>query len=529
MIETLADLIQHSADRSPDSMAICHKSESTSYADLYGATKAFAAGLASLGIKRNDRIAVLTGKQPEAVIAMFGAGLAGAVFVPINTLFKPAQVAYILNNCDVRVLVTTQAKLNELAPVTGQCSSLDKIIIIDNNDPPSPESGPEVLGWHPVCQSGKGASLPRVICSDIAAIMYTSGSTGLPKGVVLSHANMTIGAQSVAHYLENSPEDRILAVLPLSFDAGLSQLTTGFWAGSCIVLHDYLLARDIVRIVEQEQVTGITGVPPLWMQLADQKWPESSTDSVRYFANTGGKMPRETLAQLCRIFPKAKPYLMYGLTEAFRSTYLPPAEADRRPDSMGKAIPNAEVMVVAEDGSICGPGQVGELVHRGPLVSLGYWNDPERTAVRFRPAPGQLPGLTNPEIAVWSGDRVKMDAEGFLYFVGRLDDMIKTSGYRVSPAEIEEVVYDSGLVSEVVALGIPHEQLGQVIVLVAKPKIDRAAPTEALMAHIRTQVPNYMIPEAIHWQDTLPRNANGKLDRKAITAALDDDSREQTT
>jgi acyl-CoA ligase (AMP-forming) (exosortase A-associated) len=328
--------------------------------------------------------------------------------------------------------------------------------------------------------------------------------------------NMLVGATSVATYIGNQAQDRILAILPLSFDAGLSQVTTGIYAGACVVLHNHLLPRDVVRVVENESVTGLTAVPPLWMQIADQQWPAGSADSVRYFANTGGKMPRETLATLRSIFSHAKPFLMYGLTEAFRSTYLPPAEVDRRPDSIGKAIPNAEILVVAKDGSLCGPGEVGELVHRGPLVSLGYWNDPERTAHRFRPAPGQPDGLPNPELAVWSGDSVKTDDEGFLYFVSRMDEMIKTSGYRVSPAEIEEVVYDTGLVSEVAALGIPHPRLSQAIVLVAKAKQGRDASTEVLLAQLKPQVPNYMVPQAVFWKDSLPRNANGKLDRRRL-------------
>jgi acyl-CoA synthetase (AMP-forming)/AMP-acid ligase II len=260
----------------------------------------------------------------------------------------------------------------------------------------------------------------------------------------------------------------------------------------------------------------------MWIQLTEQKWPEGSTDSVRYFANTGGKMPRETLDSLRRVFQKAEPFLMYGLTEAFRSTYLPPAEVDRRPDSIGVAIPNVEVMVVGQDGKLCAPGEVGELVHRGPLVSMGYWNDPERTAQRFRPAPGQPAELPNPELAVWSGDSVRADEDGYLYFVGRMDEMIKTSGYRVSPAEVEEIAYSTGLVSEVAALGIAHKKLGQGIVLVAKAKDGGNPSTDDLLNEIRTEAPNYMVPHSVQWKDELPRNANGKMDRTALAAEYAD-------
>ena len=227
----------------------------------------------------------------------------------------------------------------------------------------------------------------------MAAILYTSGSTGLPKGVVLSHRNLIAGAESVSHYLGNTADDVILSALPLSFDAGFSQLTTAFSVGAHVVLLNYLLPADVVRLCSRHRVTGLTCVPPLWVQIADQDWPTEAAENLRYFANTGGRMPKAALDRLRSLFRRAKPFLMYGLTEAFRSTYLDPAEVDRRPDSIGKAIPNAEVLVVRPDGSLCGPGEQGELVHRGALVAMGYWNDPEQTAERFRPAPAREPGL----------------------------------------------------------------------------------------------------------------------------------------
>jgi acyl-CoA ligase (AMP-forming) (exosortase A-associated) len=336
---------------------------------------------------------------------------------------------------------------------------------------------------------------------------------------VLSHRNIVVGALSVAEYLENSPEDRILSLLPLSFDAGLSQVTTALASGARVILLDYLLPRDVVRVCEQHQVTGMTGVPPLWMQLVDQEWPEAATRGIRYFANTGGKMPQETLQRLRRHFPKAKPFLMYGLTEAFRSTYLPPHEVDRIPDSIGKAIPNVEVLVVKSDGSPCEPGEHGELVHRGPLVSLGYWKDPERTRERFRPAPGQPKELPNPEIAVWSGDTVTQDAQGFLYFVGRTDDMIKSSGYRISPTELEEVAFASGLVLEAAAIGVPDSRLGQRVIIVARPR-DSNERTADLLDFYRAQLPAFMVPSQIEWRGTLPRNPNGKIDRRQLAIEL---------
>jgi acyl-CoA synthetase (AMP-forming)/AMP-acid ligase II len=303
-------------------------------------------------------------------------------------------------------------------------------------------------------------------------------------------------------------------VLPLSFDYGLSQLTTAFLCGASVVLMNHLFARDIVKMVAAEGITGLAAVPPLWMQLAALPWPQPTT--LRYLTNSGGAMPLPTVAALRAALPGAELFLMYGLTEAFRSTYLPPAELDRRPGSMGRAIPNAQVMVVRPDGTPCAPNEPGELVHRGALVSLGYWNDPARTAERFRPAPGQDPALPLTEMAVWSGDTVRMDEEGYLYFVGRGDEMIKVSGYRVSPAEVEEAVHASGLTLEAVAFGVPHPQLGQAIVLLVVP-CDAALDAAALLKECQRRLPAYMVPAHVELRaGQLPRNPNGKIDRALL-------------
>jgi acyl-CoA synthetase (AMP-forming)/AMP-acid ligase II len=308
----------------------------------------------------------------------------------------------------------------------------------------------------------------------------------------------------------------------LSFDAGFSQLTTAFHAGARVVLLNYLLPRDVLKALARERVTGLTAVPPLYIQLAQLDWPATITGHLRYFANTGGRMPRETLSALRARLPKTRPFLMYGLTEAFRSTFLPPEEVDRRPDSIGKAIPNAEILVLREDGTPCAPEEPGELVHRGALVGLGYWNDPEKTAERFKPlpphAPGREPGLAIPELAVWSGDTVRMDDEGFLYFIGRRDEMIKTSGYRVSPTEVEEILYATKRVGECVAFGIDHDTLGQVIQVIATPPDSAELDIQALLAECRKRMPAYMVPHGIDArQGPLPRNPNGKIDRKTLT------------
>ena len=329
----------------------------------------------------------------------------------------------------------------------------------------------------------------------------------------------THGAESVSGYLGNTSDDVILSVLPLSFDAGLSQVTTAFAVGAHCVLMNYLLPREVPKLCAQYGVTGITGVPPLWLQIAEVPWPEEAAGRIRYWANTGGRMPRPLLDRLREVLPSADPYLMYGLTEAFRSTYLHPREVDRHPDSIGRAIPNAEILVLRPDGSPCAPGEEGELVHRGALVALGYWNDPERTAERFRPVvhPGQP--WRAPERAVWSGDTVVADAEGLLYFVGRTDDMLKTSGYRVSPTEIEEAAYATGLVRDVVALGVDEVGIGHRIVLVAT-SADGELDTAALVGALRQALPLYMVPSSIHVRDELPRSPNGKFDRPLLKAQV---------
>ena len=346
---------------------------------------------------------------------------------------------------------------------------------------------------------------------------------------MLSHRNMVVGAQSVAGYLDNRDDDVLLTALPLSFDAGFSQLTTAFAARARVALLNYLMPRDVLKAIERECVTGLTAVPALWIQLARLDWPQGAGASLRYFASTGGRMPHATLERLRARLPAARPYLMYGLTEAFRATYLPPEEVDRRPDSIGKAIPNAEVLVLREDGSECAADEPGELVQRGALVGLGYWNNPDKTAERYKPLPPQsgrhATGLTLPEIAVFSGDIVRRDADGFLYFIGRRDEMIKTSGYRVSPAEVEEILYATGLVAECAACGLSDEELGQriAVVVVAVPDAvcGRNGFVKTLTDACRQRMPAYMIPALFDVRHgALPRNPNGKIDRKTLAAEL---------
>lgn len=521
----LPDLIALTAQRTPQAIAMTCGAKSMCYSDLSNAVIQFSSGLLGLDLERGERVAIYLEKRFETVIASFGAPAAGAVFVPVNPLLKPEQVAFILRDCNVRVLVTSPERLALLKDVLPHCHDLRHVVLTDSAATASPSVGAPVntVAWSAMTQDTLRAG-HRVIDVDMAAILYTSGSTGNPKGVVLSHRNMVAGAKSVASYLENGPHDTVLAALPLSFDAGFSQLSTAFHAGARVVLLNYLMPRDVLKALAQEGVTGLTAVPPLFIQLAQLEWPTTINQSLRYFANTGGRMPRETLNALRQRVPSAKPFLMYGLTEAFRSTYLPPEEVDLRPDSIGKAIPNAEILVLREDGTPCGPDEPGELVHRGALVALGYWNDPEKTAERYkalRPGtPGHQQGLPLPEYAVFSGDTVRRDADGFLYFIGRRDEMIKTSGYRVSPTEVEEMVYATGLVDECVAFGVEHPMLGNAIHLIAACAHSTGSKgINDLKNECRLRMPAYMVPSSIEMvTGPLPRNPNGKIDRKQLSA-----------
>ncbi|MGP4053817.1 acyl-CoA ligase (AMP-forming), exosortase A system-associated [Mycobacterium sp. 4D054] len=521
MLTNLHHLVEGRASSCPDAPAVTFKTATLTYGELWSQIRDVAAGFAEIGVERGQRVAVYLDKRIETVTAIFGASAAGGVFVPINPLLRPAQVGHILRDCDVRVLITTADRFALLVDELAACPALEDVVLVAARTE-EPETGARLQSrsWERLLAAPRAPSGPAAPTDlDIAAILYTSGSTGRPKGVVLSHRNLIAGAESVSTYLENSADDVLLAALPLSFDAGFSQLTTAFAVGAHVILTNYLLPGDVPKLCARHQVTGLTCVPPLWIQIAEQNWPDDARTSLRYFANTGGRMPKPVLDRLREVFPTARPYLMYGLTEAFRSTYLDPDQIDHRPGSIGKAIPGAEILVVRPDGSTCDPGEEGELVHRGPHVALGYWNDPARTAERFRPVPGRDEPWRTPELAVFSGDTVVTDAEGFLYFVGRRDDMIKTSGYRVSPTEIEEAAYATGLVRDAVALGVEDPALGERVLLVVAPTAEDFA-ADALLDAMRSGLPLYMVPGSVVVRSEIPRSPNGKFDRSALREEL---------
>lgn len=445
-----------------------------------------------------DRVASWMAKGRLACILPLAAARAGLIHVPINPQLKHQQVSHILADSGARLLIAGRGRA---ATLENDDRPADCALAVEE------EEGAALLS------SDDGLPPSVGDPAELAAILYTSGSTGRPKGVMLSHANLWLGAVSVAHYLGLEDDDRTLAVLPLSFDYGQNQLLSTWAAGGCVYPLDYLTPRDVIRAVARHGITTLAGVPPLWIQLAEADWSPEAIESLRRLTNTGGRMSVALVRRLRALFPGARLFSMYGLTEAFRSTFLDPELIDAHPDSIGKAIPFAEILVVRPDGSVAGDGEPGELVHAGPLVAQGYWKDAERTALRFRPAPADA---VHGGIAVWSGDTVVRDREGLLRFIGRDDEMMKVSGNRISPTEIEEAAIASGATAEVVALGLPDERQGQAIWLYARPQVEDA--DERLRDWFRRNLPSFMQPTRIVWQEELPRNANGKLDRVVLRA-----------
>ncbi len=473
-----------------DAPALTAGKQTFTYGELDREVGRTAAALLKMDLKPDDRVASWMAKTALACILPLAAARAGLVHVPINPVLKRAQAAHILRDSGAKLLIGNEARLQSLEAGDAAEARLLSFEMWD---------------------TGASEVLPRSSHDpeELAALLYTSGSTGRPKGVMLSHANLWLGAISVAHYLGLTPDDRTLCVLPLAFDYGQNQLLSTWAASGHAIAFDYLLPKDVVRAVGRHDVTALAGVPPLWLQLAELDWEAGS--SLRTLTNSGGHLPEPVVRKLRSLFPDARLHLMYGLTEAFRSTSLDPAMVDAHPDSVGKAIPFAEVMIVGDDAREAVSGEEGELVHAGPLVAHGYWKDPARTAERFKPAPAfSNYGGT----AVWSGDRAVRGNDGLIRFRGRDDAMIKVSGNRLSPTEIEEAALASGAVREVMALGVKGERLGQAVLLIAVGNGENAE--QRLRAFLAAELPSYMQPKQVVWRDALPLSPNGKVDRAAL-------------
>ena len=488
-----ARLLWHTAWRQGARPAILEPGRTVDHRALCAQAGGVASALAAAGVTPGERVAILLDRGAAAAAAFFGTLAAGAIAVVINEALRPRQIEHILDHAGARVLLSDAEVLARLP------RALDSRATFLPADAVAPDATGTVL---PVHRRG----------SDPAQIVYTSGSTGAPKGVVVSHANLLAVARAVVGYLELTPADRIAGLLTFSSVYGMNQLICTAASGACLVVDRSTLPHEIVVGLRAAGVTVLAAVPPLWSRLLSAGLRETALPDLRIMTNAGGHLPVESVRALRAAHPDARLFLMYGLTEVLRSTYLPPAEVDRRPDSIGLAIPEAQVCVVDEEDRPVPPGMVGELVHRGPTVTLGYWADPVLTGRVFRP----LAGVTEPgEVAVRSGDLVRQDEEGFLYFVSRADRIIKTMGYRVGPDEVVDVLTASGEVAEAEVTAIPDAVWGTRIM--AHVVLTPGGSVPRLKAYCDRELPRHMQPARYEVHASLPLLPSGKHDLAALS------------
>jgi len=513
------EFLERSADRSPDKTALVCGDRRLTFAALEQASNRLAHAMAGAGLLRSDRAAVYLDPSVEAAVSVFASLKAGGVFIVINPQVKASKASFILNDCQVRTLVTNASHLREIAPELPACPHLKTIILTDyerasGNLPPDTPitflSYQQIMGGFPGTRPRS-----RAIDIDLASLIYTSGSTAQPKGVMLTHLNMVTAATSVSTYLDNTPDDIILNVLPLSFDYGLYQLLMAVkFGGTLVQERTFLYPYETIDLLIKEKVTGFPIVPTVaailfkLKNLEDYEFP-----SLRYISNTAQALPPQYIQALQRIFPTARIYSMYGLTECKRVSYLPPEELERRPTSVGKAMPNCETYIVDDEGNkVEESGVVGELVVRGANVMKGYWNLPEDTDRVLKPGP--LPG----EKVLYTGDLFKTDEEGFLYFVSRKDDILKVAGERISPKEIEAVLHGIEGVSEAAVIGVDDEILGQAIKAFIVPAKGAELNEKDILKYCSRNLENFMVPKHIEMRDSLPRSSHGKVDKKRLKA-----------
>ncbi|ANH07370.1 AMP-binding protein [Shinella sp. HZN7] len=478
--------------------ALVHGERTLDYRGFNIAVDRFASALLAAGLERGDRAAIFLPRGMEECIALFAVSRAMGVFVPVNPLLRGRQISHIVADCAARLVITSRA----LAPMVAEC--LEEA------------GGARILLVEEMAEAETVPLKDGNIGEDLAAILYTSGSTGRPKGVMVSHRNLLAGARIVRTYLAITPEERILSLLPFSFDYGLNQLLTAVEQGATTVILTFRFGDEIVRALRDHEITALAGVPTIWAILtkAAPLLHRTALPHLRYITNSGGAVPSQTVADLRRMLPQTNVVLMYGLTEAFRSTYLPPEELDRRPTSIGKAIPECEIFIVTEDGRRAKPGEPGILVHRGPTVSLGYWNRPEETARVLRQNPFRSRDEGG-DIVCYSGDLAVEDEDGFFSFIGRNDAMIKSSGYRISPSEVEEAIMSTGRFRQVAVIGLPDDFAGQKLHAVAvalEPDVDVAAVLQAVAGMLAA----YMVPRDLELVEALPVTPNGKVDYRNL-------------
>lgn len=509
---TVYELLAHNLPERADHPAVIHPAGTVTYAELSTQVDRVAAWLLAHDVRPRDRVGIHLPKSVDEIAATLAIAKVGAIWVNIHARWTSRQVAHVAQDCGLRVLLTDRRRARGLHQ-EGQLDTFDAVLVRGR-----PPEAPSVEAWDALPDATPAPV--RVVGADLATLLYTSGSTGLPKGVMTTHRNVVDGARIVSRYLGNRPDDRVLGLLPMSFDYGLNQLTTMLFVGGTLVLQPVMMPAEVLRTVQHAEVTGLAAVPPAWIPIVRHLNADpQALPSLRYVTNTGGAIPQAILEAMPQVLPGVDIVLMYGLTEAFRSCYLPPAQFATKAGAIGGPIPDVDVFVVHPEHGIQGPGGEGELVHRGALVSLGYWGQPEATSARIRPNP-HLRDRIGDEPVVHSGDVVRIDEEGVLWFVGRTDALIKVSGFRLSPTEVEEALFASGLVGDVVAFGVPDEARGQVVHAAVSPPRDGAPlDLDALEQHATATMPAYARPRRFDvWPGPMPRTASGKLDRPAIIA-----------
>ncbi|MEX2122607.1 MAG: AMP-binding protein [Woeseia sp.] len=504
----LQHFLENSAGKNPDKIAIQNGPDSITYSMLHRRATRLGETLRLLAQPPGERVGIFLDKSIEQVVALLGTLYADKIFVLLNAALHQKQVKHIVSDCGITTLITSNALMaSVLAPILDDLRLRNLVCHEDFQN-----------------LAGIGADgdvRSENITDDVSNIIYTSGSTGVPKGVVITHRNLIDTAKNSTEHLKVSENERILCAIALNFDYGLNQLTSTLYKGCTLVLYKYLLPNAFLATIEEERITGLPALPPIWASVFNPKLARIDKDrydfsSLRYIANTGAKLPTPLVRKVRETFPNAELYLMYGFTEAFRSTFLDPAEVDRRPESIGKALPNVQVEIINESNDICKPGEIGELIHRGAGIARGYWNSPDLTARVYRSNPLLPEGCQFVDTVVYSGDLAKKDEDGFIYYVGRKDHQIKSSGYRVSPTEVETLIIECSGVSEVVAFGLDNPELGQKIRAMVSLSEDTSV--NEILNHCREQAPYYLVPKEIFIVSGFPRTASGKIDRQLTIA-----------
>jgi amino acid adenylation domain-containing protein len=500
------NFLENSAAKYPDKVALVYGGERLTYGEINKLANKLAAAMMETGIKRGDRAAIFMDNSIETVISIFAVLKAGAAFILINHTTKSEKLEYIMNNSRARIILTQGIRTKVVQKII--CPHLKTIIIAGSHN-----SGLQCISYDEVMESGlNGTVESKCINIDLASIIYTSGSTGDPKGVMLSHFNMVSAAHSISTYLENNENDIIMNVLPLSFDYGLYQILMAFKIGGTIVMEkSFAYPYQVVETMIKENVTGFPGVPTIFAILLRMKnLSRYDLSSIRYITNTAAALPVSHIKGLRDLVPAARIYSMYGLTECKRVSYLSPEEIEIRPNSVGKGMPNQEVYIVDEKGTRVPPGEVGELVVRGANVMLGYWDLPEDTEKRLRP--GRYPG----EKVLYTGDLFKMDDDGYLYFVARKDDIIKSRGEKVSPKEIENVLYSIEGILEAAVIGVPDEIFGEAIKVFVAIEKSSGLTEKDILRYCSQHLENIMVPKYVELLESLPKTTTGKIEKASL-------------